>query len=60
MSRFTQNATRNDPDRSGAVWRCERATSLVFHEGDHPLVVEQRECVPIERVRAIAESQMHS
>ena len=33
--------------------------SLVLHDGDHPLIDEQRQGISIERVRAIAELNMH-
>jgi hypothetical protein len=33
--------------------------SLVLHDGDHPLIAEQRKGIPMERVRAIAELNMH-
>jgi len=33
--------------------------SFVLHPGEHPLIAEQQEGITVERVRAIAELQMH-
>lgn len=41
------------------VQEIDQRPSLVLHDGDHPLIAEQREGVSMERVRAIAELNMH-
>lgn len=41
------------------VQEIDQRPSLALHEGDHPLIAEQREGVSMERVRAIAELNMH-
>ena len=41
------------------IQEVETRPLFVLHDGDHPLVLDQREGVTTERVRAIAEEQMH-
>jgi hypothetical protein len=37
----------------------DRRPSLVLHDGDHPLIEEQRRGISLERVREIAELNLH-
>jgi hypothetical protein len=41
------------------IQEVETRPLFVLQEGDHPLIAEQREGITTERVRAIAEEQMH-
>jgi hypothetical protein len=41
------------------VEEIDKRPSLVLHEGDHPLIAEQRDGITMDRVRAIAELNMH-
>jgi hypothetical protein len=50
--------TRNLP-LDVVVQEIEMRPSLVLHDGDHPLIAEQREGITTERVLEIAELNMH-
>ena len=41
------------------VEQIDKRPSLVLHDGDHPLVAEQRDGITMERVREIAELNVH-
>ena len=41
------------------VQEIDKRPSLVLHDGDHPLVAEQRNGITLERAREIAELNMH-
>ena len=41
------------------IQEIDKRPALVLHEGEHPLIAEQREGISMERVRAVAELNMH-